>query len=111
MKLHEIAHSRAGDKGGDSCISVILHDPSHYAALARVLTAERVKAHFASIAKGEVERYEAPAIAALNFVLRDALAGGVTRSLRLDRHGKSLSGVMLEMEIDLGAARAASGDH
>lgn len=101
MRLHEIAHSRAGDKGGDSCISVILYDPDHYAALAKALTAERVKAHFGPIVEGDVERYEVPSIGALNFVLRRALAGGVTRSLRLDRHGKSLSGVMLEMEIDL----------
>ncbi|MDK3019702.1 AtuA-related protein [Pseudodonghicola flavimaris] len=101
MRLHEVAHARAGDKGNDSCISVILFDPDRYDALARVLTAARVAEHFAPILDGPVERYEVPAIGALNFVLRRSLGGGVTRSLRLDRHGKTLSGVMLAIELDL----------
>ena len=99
MKLREIAHSRAGDKGNDSCISVIVYDPADFDFLRDRLSADVVKAHFAGIVLGEVERYEVPSIGALNFVLRQALGGGVTRSLRLDRHGKTLSGVMLEIEL------------
>ena len=64
------------------------------------VTAERVKAWFRELVQGEVVRYELPSIGALNFVLIDALGGGVTRSLALDRHGKSLSSVLLEMEIE-----------
>ncbi len=64
------------------------------------VTAERVKAWFRELVQGEVMRYELPSIGALNFVLIDALGGGVTRSLALDRHGKSLSSVLLEMEIE-----------
>jgi hypothetical protein len=99
MKLREIAHSRTGDKGNTSNISVIAFDERHYPVLERHVTAERVKAHFAEIAQGAVTRYELPKIGALNFVLRDALGGGVTRSLALDAHGKGLSSAILDLEI------------
>ncbi len=65
----------------------------------RHITAERVKAFFAGILRGEVVRYELPNIHALNFVLHDALSGGVTRTIALDLHGKSLSSAILSMEI------------
>jgi hypothetical protein len=99
MKLREIAHSRTGDKGNTSNISVIAFDEKCYPVLERHVTAERVRAHFAEIAHGEVTRYELPKIGALNFVLRDALGGGVTRSLALDAHGKGLSSAILDLEI------------
>lgn len=99
MKLREIAHARAGDKGNVSNISVIAYEAGDYAFLVEHITAERVKAHFADIAGGKVERYELPNIGALNFVIHDALGGGVTRSLSLDAHGKSLSSSLLEMEL------------
>jgi hypothetical protein len=35
----------------------------------------------------------------MNFVVQKALRGGVTRSLRMDKHGKTLSSVLLEMPI------------
>jgi hypothetical protein len=99
MKLRQIAHSRAGDKGNTSNISVIAFEERHYPLLLRLVTAERVKEHFREIADGEVTRYELPAIGALNFVLRNTLGGGVTRSLALDAHGKSLSSAMLDLDI------------
>jgi len=99
MKLREIAHSRTGDKGNTSNISVIAFDQRHYPLLERHVTAERVRAHFAEIAHGEVTRYELPKIGALNFVLRDALGGGVTRSLALDAHGKGLSSAILDLAL------------
>ena len=100
MKLREIAHSRTGDKGNIANISLIAYDMEHYPMLQEQVTAERVKAWFRELVHGEVVRYELPSIGALNFVLIDALGGGVTRSLALDRHGKSLSSVLLEMEIE-----------
>ena len=100
MKLREIAHSRTGDKGNIANISLIAYDMEHYPMLQEQVTAERVKAWFRELVQGEVVRYELPGIGALNFVLIDALGGGVTRSLALDRHGKSLSSVLLEMEIE-----------
>ncbi len=99
MKLRELAHARAGDKGDTSNISVISYEPGDFAFIAEHITAERVKAHFADIAAGEVARYELPQLGALNFVLHRALGGGVTRSLALDPHGKSLANSLLELDI------------
>lgn len=100
MKLRDIAHSRTGDKGDISNISVIAHDERHYPLLLAQVTAARVKAHFGGIVAGDVVRYELPTIAALNFVMLRALGGGVTRSLALDAHGKSLSSALLDLDID-----------
>ena len=99
MLLRELAHARAGDKGDTSQISVIAYDEGDYAYLAEHVTAERVRAHFAAIVRGDVVRYELPGLGALNFVMDRALAGGVTRSLALDAHGKCLSSLLLELEI------------
>ncbi len=99
MRLRELAHARAGDKGNISQVSVIAHDPGDYAFLAEHVTAERVRAHFAPIAGGAVQRYELPGLGALNFVLHGALSSGVTRSLALDAHGKCLGAVLLELEL------------
>ena len=99
MKLREIAHSRTGDKGNISNISVIAYDAKHYPLLLEQVTAARVKAHFAGVVQGEVVRYELPNLSALNFVMDQALGGGVTRSLALDAHGKSLSSALLDFDI------------
>jgi hypothetical protein len=99
MKLHQLAHARAGDKGDTSQISVIMYDARDYAYVARHLTVERVQSHFAATARGSVTRYELPRLGILNFVLEQALATGVTRSLALDAHGKCLSSVLLDIEL------------
>lgn len=99
MLLRDIAHARAGDKGNISNISVIAYDPADYALLERLLTADRVRQHLRALVHGEVQRYTLPGLGALNFVLHDALAGGVTRSLALDAHGKTLSSALLALEI------------
>ena len=98
-KLRDIAHSRTGDKGETSVISLTAFDEADYPLLRAHVTADRVRKHFAGIVQGEVVRYEIPSLGALNFVLHQALAGGVTRSLALDAHGKSLSSRLLDMEI------------
>ncbi len=99
MKLREIAHSRTGDKGNTSNISVIAYRREYYPLLLAQVTAERVRLHFAGVVEGEVVRYELPNIAALNFVMSQTLGGGVTRSLALDAHGKSLSSALLDLDI------------
>jgi len=99
MKLRSIGHSRAGDKGATVNISLIAFDERSYPTLVREVTAARVKAHFADLITGDVIRYELPAIAALNFVLHGVIGGGVTRTLALDAHGKSLGSALLEMVI------------
>ena len=99
MKLREIAHSRTGDKGNTSNISVIAFDPVSYPLLEKHVTAARVKELFAEIVEGDVVRYALPNIGALNFVMYRALGGGVTRTLAIDLHGKSLGSAILEMEM------------
>lgn len=99
MKLYEIAHSRTGDKGNISNISLIAYQSKDYALLEREVTALKVQKWLESVVKGTVTRYKLPQLGALNFVLTEALAGGVTASLRLDKHGKSLSSLLLEMEL------------
>lgn len=100
MKLYDIAHSRTGDKGNTSNISLIAYDMKDYALLEKHVTAERVKAYFSDIVQGKVVRREIPAIGALNFIMHEALGGGVTRSLALDAHGKCLGAGLLSMEIE-----------
>ena len=99
MLLGDLAHSRAGDKGETLNISLIAYRPEDYALLEQHVTAERVKEHFRGIVAGDVVRYALPRLAALNFVLQRALGGGVTRSLALDAHGKSLASALLRLEI------------
>ena len=99
MKLRALAHSRSGDKGTIVNISLLVFDECDYPRIVRHVTAARVKAQFTDLIDGDVVRYDLPAIAALNFVLHGRVGGGVTRTLGLDAHGKSLSSALLEMEI------------
>ena len=99
LRVWDIAHCRAGDKGDTSNISAIAYDAAGWKLLREQLTEERVMRAFAHIAKGPVRRYELPKLQALNFVIEGALGGGVTRSLAQDPHGKSLSSLMLTIEL------------
>lgn len=99
MKLKEICHSRTGDKGDISNISLIPWNEADYPMLKEQVTAQRVKEYFSEICLGKATRYEADGICALNFVMEQALGGGVLRSLAMDKHGKSLSSALLEMEL------------
>jgi hypothetical protein len=100
MILRDIAHTRTGDKGNRSTISVIAYDRQHFELIEKCLTPEKVLAHFGGIVKGPVERYSLPQLGALNFVMHNALGGGVTRSLALDAHGKCLSAKLLSLVIE-----------
>lgn len=99
MKLYEIAHSRAGDKGNISTLSLIPYNESDYDMLCETVTVEKVKTHLKDIVSGDIIRYEMPNVASLLFVCYHALLGGVTTSLAMDTHGKALSYALLEMEI------------
>lgn len=99
VRVYDLAHGRAGDKGNTSNISVIAYDEAGWRTLREQLTTERVMQHFAHIATGPVTRYELPKLRALNFVIEGALGGGVTRSLAQDAHGKSLSALMMTLEL------------
>ena len=98
--VRDIAFARSGDKGNRATLSVIARDPADYPVLARTLSAERVLAWYRDSVRGAVERYPLPHLGALHFVLHEALAGGVTRSLALDAHGKSLSSAILDLSLE-----------
>ena len=98
-KLYDVAHCRAGDKGNTSILSLVAYRPDDYALMAERVTVEAVALHLRGIVQGAVRRYELPQLGALQFVCEHSLNGGVTTSLALDAHGKSLSFALLEMEI------------
>ena len=99
-KLHEIAHARAGDKGDTLTLALFPYREEDYELLRREVTAQAVKRHLAHLVGGEVRRFEVPGLHALQFVCERALDSGVTTSLAIDPHGKTLSYALLEMVID-----------
>lgn len=101
IALHRIAHGRAGDKGNRSNIGLIPYEDGDYAILEAQVTVERVKAFFGSVVKGPIVRYDLPALNAFNFVMDEALEGGVNDALAVDTHGKSRASILLCMEIEV----------
>lgn len=99
MKLREIAHSRTGDKGDISNISLIAFKSEDYELIKEKVTERVVREWFKGIVQGKVVRYELPNLDAFNFVMYGALGGGVTKSLAQDMHGKSLSSKLLDLDI------------
>jgi len=99
--LHSLAHARTGDKGDRSSISLIAFDAKHWDALVAQVTEARVAQLFAYRQPSNVKRYLLPKLHAMNFVLDDVLDGGVNGSLNLDSHGKTLSGLLLTLPIQL----------
>ena len=97
--VRDIAYSRSGDKGGIANVSVLPYEDEHWELLRERLTAAIVAEHFAGLVRGPVVRYELPGIRALNFVMHDALDGGVATSLRVDGHGKSYQSIILELRV------------
>lgn len=100
LYLKDIAHGRSGDKGNISNICVYSRDDKDYDFLKEYLTVERVKSHFGSMVKGDITRYEVDSLKGMNFVMKEALGGGATLSLRLDSLGKSMGSALMRMEVD-----------
>ena len=101
IQLRDLCGVRSGDKGDISDLALFADDEAAYEAIREEVTAERVKSHFGSLVKGDVERYEARNVLALKFVMHDALGGGAPRSLRADNLGKTLGAALLRLEIDV----------
>ena len=101
VTVERIAHGRSGDKGDSANIGVAARSPEAYAFLHEALTAERVAAYYQGLCRGGVERYELPNLQAFNFILRQALGGGGTLSLRADHQGKALAQGLLLMALDV----------
>lgn len=98
--LKEIAHGRSGDKGDTSNVCVFARDAKDYPLIKRLVTVERVREHFGDMVKGDIVRYEVDSVHGLNFVMREALGGGATLSLRLDSLGKSMGSAFMRMRIN-----------
>ena len=107
VSLLKLAHARSGDKGDTANVGLIALRDEYYPLLVREVTAEKVKAHFGEMVKGDVERFELPNLGALNFLLHGSLGGGGTLSLMTDAQGKTFSTALLRMQIDLSEAEAA----
>lgn len=109
IRLGDVAHTRSGDKGNHANVGVVAYTPAGFDYLERVLTEARVAEFFLPLRPRAVERYALPGILAFNFLLRDALAGGASGSLRIDSQGKTLGPALLEMRLpvppDLDAMR------
>jgi hypothetical protein len=101
IQLKDLVYARSGDKGDVSNIVVIAREPRFYPLLLKYLTAERVKAFFADMVRGDVERYEVRKLEAMNFVLRNSLGGGATRSLRIDFTGKTMCQAILRIWLEV----------
>jgi hypothetical protein len=99
-KLGEFASVRAGDKGNTCILALVPFDLSNFGQIAKVLSAEKVAEHFGNIAQN-VSIQKLDYLGAFTIVIRNQLDGGVTRSRRLDRHGKTLGSHLLEMDIDI----------
>jgi hypothetical protein len=114
IPLSTIAHGRSGDKGNHANIAIIAYTPAGFAWIERHLTADVVARYFASLDPSRVERFLAPNLDAVNFLLHDVLAGGASRSLRIDTQGKTLALALLQMPIqppiNLNAMRRRSGE-
>ena len=95
LPIHAIAHARAGDKGDVSNISLIAYEEKCWDIIYEIATKEKVLQIFKHLGASKVDRYELLNLYALNFVIQNALGGGVNSSLRLDRHGKTLSSHLL----------------
>lgn len=100
IRLGDVAHCRSGDKGNRANIGVVANDDEAYDWLRLRLTTEAVAAFLRPMGIGEVVRYELPKIRAFNFVIARALAGGASRSLRLDTQGKALGTALMELELE-----------
>ena len=110
LPLHAIAHGRAGDKGNVSNISLIAYLPEAYDFLEKEVSERKVEALFAHLGAGAVKRYDLRNLQAFNFVIQDALDGGVNASRSLDRHGKTLSFILLSrMILDIPTALIPPG--
>lgn len=101
VALHRLAHGRTGDKGNRSNISVIAWHPAFWPVLVDQVTEAAVARQFADRRPSRVSRHLLPRLQAMNFVLDDVLDGGVNDSLNLDSHGKALSYLLLDIEIEL----------
>ena len=101
VRLEEISFARSGDKGDVCSVGLIAKTPKAYETLINEVTADKIKNHFGDMVKGDVELYPMPNVECLHVVLRNALGGGATRTLRYDQTGKAMGQALLRMEVEV----------
>ncbi len=99
VPLYRIAHARAGDKGNRLSVAVFAYRSEAYPMLVEQVTEAAAAGQFAHRRPTAVTRHLLPGVDGLNFVIDGVLEGGVNRSLCLDRHGKALSYLLLELAV------------
>ena len=98
-KLYDLAHCRAGDKGDTSILSLVAYRASDYPLLVERVTSPRSRSTCAASSTAKYAASSYPSSARCNSSASMRSSGGVTTSLALDAHGKSLSSALLEMDI------------
>jgi hypothetical protein len=99
VPLLKLAFARSGDKGNSSNVAIFARKPEFLPLLRDYLTPERIVGQLSQLVNGPAERFEAPGLHALNFLIQDALGGGGMASLRIDPQGKAYGQMVLEMPI------------
>ncbi len=108
VPLVELAHGRSGDKGNTANIGILAREPDFLPVIAAALTPEAVKSYLSHLVEGEVTRHDWPGLHGYNFVLRRALGGGGTSSLRYDPQGKGLAQILLDFQVPVPKAWLAA---
>ena len=101
LPLMAIAYGRSGDKGNNANIGVAARHEDFLPVIRAQVTSKAVLGWFNHLVKGPVERFELPGIMAFNFLLRDALGGGGTASLRFDPQGKAFGQILLDLPVQV----------
>ncbi|MGW6795310.1 AtuA-related protein [Streptomyces chartreusis] len=97
--LRELAHARTGDKGHLVTMAVVARNKTDYRQLREHLTPQVVREHLAGRISGNVARFEMPGTTTLLFVCERDPTDTVNTSLHRDRHGKTLSGDLLDLIV------------
>ena len=113
VPLIKLAIARSGDKGDHGNVGVMARDPAYLPYLRAALGEQRVAAYFAHLISttkpvGSVSRWELPGSHSFNFLIRHALGGGGIASLRTDPQGKCFAQMLLDIDIPVPPAVAAS---
>lgn len=99
LQVKDIAYVRSGDKGDVCSVGLVARGPQEYAQLLASVTPADVKGLYGDWVQGEVECHPMDNIGAMMVIMRDALGGGATRTLRLDQTGKSLGHALLRLPV------------
>ena len=101
VPLLALCFGRSGDKGDNCNIGLIAREPRFESIIYEQVTGEAVKSYLGHLIKGKVTRYHMPGLHAFNYVCTQALGGGGTQSLALDRQGKAYAQKLLSMKVDV----------